>query len=577
MKALAHQSRTILRDGGPAGNGRGARFRVEGLSAAHTVDSRILNDLVATIGSTRQLGEVLRRAVDSLSLLDGVRHAVMFTLDDLEQLVLRAASPQAGEAIGSEYKLGDGVIGRAGLRRGRPVIGSIATERPAPHARGQLATVVERLPILAVRVVAADDRLLGVLAVAAATRDLLTPQIAHLVGDVARLLALAIEHDDLRASERIQRQAFGALDVLARSSSGETSLVEGLETLAQLGVEATASAMCAVYISDGTHRELQRAGVAPRGASMPQQWPAPAAAMNAIAILSCPATVGSDRLSAVAVVFADDRARTFTELDTAVGHRLAQVAAVLLRQRRLFETSIERVRAEDLLWEVLGARSADPSATLARAKRLGCDMREPHVVLAASVASPADVDRLRSLVIATDRSAIVDTTSDRVIAILCDSTVAALTTGGWSIGLSQPCHELSGYPAAYRQAQEALELGQRLFGRGRIVRFEDLGSYRFVPALIEYGLTTEVEYQQVSRLPDDLLQTLEAYLDSGGNTAKAAKQLFVHRNTLRQRLERITALLDLELSAPTRWLSLQLAIKTARVSRLSAKPASARS
>ena len=72
----------------------------------------------------------------------------------------------------------------------------------------------------------------------------------------------------------------------------------------------------------------------------------------------------------------------------------------------------------------------------------------------------------------------------------------------------------------------------------------------------------------MSRLSDELLRTLEAYLDSGGNTALAAKQLFLHRNTLRQRLERISTTLDLDVSAPERWLALQLAIKTARITRL---------
>ena len=134
--------------------------------------------------------------------------------------------------------------------------------------------------------------------------------------------------------------------------------------------------------------------------------------------------------------------------------------------------------------------------------------------------------------------------------------------------MSQPCRELARYPVAYRQAREALELGIRLFGEGRVVRSDDLGSYRFVPALVESGLRAETEYVQVSKLPDELLRTLEAYLDSGGNTALAAKQLFLHRNTLRQRLERISTSLQIDVSVPQRWLALQLAIKTARMARL---------
>jgi DNA-binding PucR family transcriptional regulator len=72
----------------------------------------------------------------------------------------------------------------------------------------------------------------------------------------------------------------------------------------------------------------------------------------------------------------------------------------------------------------------------------------------------------------------------------------------------------------------------------------------------------------MSRLPDDLLKTLEVYLDSGGNATRAARQLFLHRNTLRQRLDRIAALLNVDLTTSERWLPLQLAVKAARLARL---------
>lgn len=98
--------------------------------------------------------------------------------------------------------------------------------------------------------------------------------------------------------------------------------------------------------------------------------------------------------------------------------------------------------------------------------------------------------------------------------------------------------------------------------------FDELGSYRSVPALLASGLSSEPEYELVSRLSDELLRTLEAYLDCGGNTAFAAKQLFLHRSTLRQRLHCIATLIEIDLTVPGRWLGLQLAIKTARLSRL---------
>jgi DNA-binding PucR family transcriptional regulator len=61
-----------------------------------------------------------------------------------------------------------------------------------------------------------------------------------------------------------------------------------------------------------------------------------------------------------------------------------------------------------------------------------------------------------------------------------------------------------------------------------------------------------------------LLQTLERHLGDRGALAATARALFIHTNTLRQRLERIEALTGLDL-AQEDLLSLELALKLARL------------
>lgn len=56
-----------------------------------------------------------------------------------------------------------------------------------------------------------------------------------------------------------------------------------------------------------------------------------------------------------------------------------------------------------------------------------------------------------------------------------------------------------------------------------------------------------------------LLATLASYLDSAGVATMTARRLGVHRNTVRQRIARIQALLDADLSDPDTRLALQLA------------------
>jgi PucR family transcriptional regulator, purine catabolism regulatory protein len=58
----------------------------------------------------------------------------------------------------------------------------------------------------------------------------------------------------------------------------------------------------------------------------------------------------------------------------------------------------------------------------------------------------------------------------------------------------------------------------------------------------------------------DLVRTLAAYLEWGGNAMRAAESLFLHRNSLRYRLVRIRALLGMDPDDPDARLSLGVAL-----------------
>lgn len=58
----------------------------------------------------------------------------------------------------------------------------------------------------------------------------------------------------------------------------------------------------------------------------------------------------------------------------------------------------------------------------------------------------------------------------------------------------------------------------------------------------------------------DLVKTLSAYLRHGGNSVQAANALFIHRNSLRYRLNRIQALSSLAPDDPDARLALQIAL-----------------
>jgi len=59
----------------------------------------------------------------------------------------------------------------------------------------------------------------------------------------------------------------------------------------------------------------------------------------------------------------------------------------------------------------------------------------------------------------------------------------------------------------------------------------------------------------------ELIHTLEAFFEHNGNLSQAAEALFIHRNTLLYRLERISSLTNLDLEMPENRLAIQLALR----------------
>ena len=64
---------------------------------------------------------------------------------------------------------------------------------------------------------------------------------------------------------------------------------------------------------------------------------------------------------------------------------------------------------------------------------------------------------------------------------------------------------------------------------------------------------------------EQLIQTLESYFRHNGNLSQAAESLFVHRNTLIYRMERIAEITGLDLDKTETRLAVQLALHIHRM------------
>ncbi len=137
------------------------------------------------------------------------------------------------------------------------------------------------------------------------------------------------------------------------------------------------------------------------------------------------------------------------------------------------------------------------------------------------------------------------------------------------IGVGMSAERLEMVAISYEQAQEALTIADAVGFGEPVVMFEDLGLLYWLRQIPKQTLAANTFYQVIERLAEDdhinnkkLLQTLETFLDTGGNIKDTAENLFVHRNTLIYRLERIQGAIGLDLRNTQNQLNLSVAIKT---------------
>ncbi len=136
-----------------------------------------------------------------------------------------------------------------------------------------------------------------------------------------------------------------------------------------------------------------------------------------------------------------------------------------------------------------------------------------------------------------------------------------------SAGLSGVVTTLTQWPQAYQNAMQAMEVGERLNLQG-LVEFNSLGIYRLLGQLDDISAVHDfcdevigplVQYDRDHR--SSLVLTIEQYFNHHGNVSQTAESLFIHRNTLLYRLDRIQDLTGHDLNQSDMRLALHLALK----------------
>jgi DNA-binding PucR family transcriptional regulator len=101
--------------------------------------------------------------------------------------------------------------------------------------------------------------------------------------------------------------------------------------------------------------------------------------------------------------------------------------------------------------------------------------------------------------------------------------------------------------------------------------YEELGPYKYLLRMSFDPNLRDRHREAVGRLAEydrqrstSLLKTLEEFLRRRGNISSTAEALYVHPNTLRQRLRRIAQLSGLDLRRED-WLMVEIAVKLVKL------------
>lgn len=334
-----------------------------------------------------------------------------------------------------------------------------------------------------------------------------------------------------------------------------------------------------IVMHDVTGAELARVGTAPRpepeGLVRESRASGRAVAHGdtwVCAVLAGPEPLGSITLTG---------RRDLADADRRLFERASVVTALLLLLRRSVADTEDRVRGE-LVSDLLTAPDRDPAGLIARGRRLGVNLCGPHAV---AVAHADGVSRRRLTSAALTRvpaHSLVGVHADRVVLLVPDErpddlarrlarelgeAVDAPVTVGAGGSAEGPVALVAAHAEAERCLRALLVLDRVGDGAGAgglgfvgmLLGGGPTGSGAGIDGFVRATLGPVLDYDD--RRATELLRTLRAYFDCGGNLSRAKDTLHVHVNTVAQRLDRIGSLLGPDWAQPARALEIQLALR----------------
>ncbi len=156
-----------------------------------------------------------------------------------------------------------------------------------------------------------------------------------------------------------------------------------------------------------------------------------------------------------------------------------------------------------------------------------------------------------NIVLIKELKEVVKTEELEVIAKEILDTVSSEVMYPVVIGLSTVAANIDELNNSYKEAQIAIEVGKVFEDEKNILSYDNLGIgrliYQLPIKLCELFLKEVFKKGDITTLDDETILTINKFFENDLNVSETSRQLFVHRNTLVYRLEKIFKLTGLDL------------------------------
>jgi GAF domain-containing protein len=569
-------------------------------------ENRTLYGVIKLVSSSLEMPPMLQGVVDLATEATRCHACFIYLLED-GQLTIRAASPVYADAVGRvSFSVEEGLTGWVARHRTPEFIRDSAMDDP----RMKFVPLLDEerfQSMVAVPILARSGDTIGVIVLHTQAPHEFTEDAVKLLVHIGSLVSGAIENAQLYDRERSRVDALTSLSTLAQQVAGAADVSALGPTVADGTRQVLGAEVCQLYRFDKEGDGLQLLASSPREVAIPESLSVPALLLAALEdrghrpsarslwpgyavgdVLVTPMSAGGERVGLLCAGSAVGS--PFGEEDTEIVRAIAHLSAVALKRAELIEGLTNANIVKDM-FEALAAGATAFAA--AKAAEVRCDLGAPYLLIHAEPAAGREAGsgewRDAAEAIGRELGALAATCAIEagpgpVRALLAlgvgrahraeDVLRACRGLGsshGAAIGVSELCESPADGARGYREARDAATIGRALLGDGGAIPYSQLGAYRYLVHIAPENAPHDRMRGAVDRLiaydtkrRTALLDTLERYLAERRSVIESARALYIHPNTLRQRLARIEELTGLRLDSDD-LLSLELAIKLARL------------